>query len=102
MEISVAAVAVRLSIAAGSGKCSEVRIALGAVNATAVRALEAERILEGSTQDVTIERVAGVAASEACRPISDLRSSAEYRRHLVATLVPRAVQTCLNTARLQS
>jgi carbon-monoxide dehydrogenase medium subunit len=96
MEISVACVAVRLTLEAGGDRCAQARIALGAVAPTTVRAVEAERLLEG--QPLTPERLraAGRAAAAECRPITDVRASADYRRLLVATLVPRALARCLD------
>jgi len=64
-----------------------VRIALGSVGATPLRAQAAERALAGG------ETAAGVArvAAEECDPVSDSHAPAAYRRSLVATLVERAV-----------
>jgi CO/xanthine dehydrogenase FAD-binding subunit len=67
------------------------RIALGAVGPTVIRVREAERLLaaKGLTAASAAEaaRIAGLAA----RPISDVRSSEEYRRDLVAALAERAL-----------
>jgi xanthine dehydrogenase iron-sulfur cluster and FAD-binding subunit A len=67
------------------------RIALGAVGPTILRAAEAEDYLAGErlTDDV-IARAAELAA-RAARPISDLRGSAGYRRHLAQVLVTRGL-----------
>jgi len=75
-------------------KLQEVRIALGAVAPTPIRAHNAEAFLTGKslTQDV-IKEVAGKAAAEA-DPISDLRGSAEYRRLLMEVLTRRTLQEC--------
>ena len=71
--------------------CRQVRIALGAVASTVVRARAAEDLLRGNT--VTPDLIAGAAALaiEAAAPISDLRSTAEYRRDMVAVLTRRAL-----------
>jgi carbon-monoxide dehydrogenase medium subunit len=71
--------------------CGQVRIALGAVASTVVRARAAEDLLRGKA--VTPDLIAGAAALaiEAAAPISDLRSTAEYRRDMVAVLTRRAL-----------
>ncbi len=97
MEISVACVAVSLSF--DGQRCRTARIALGAVGPTTLRAREAEAALEGRTVDPDLFREAGRIASGECRPISDVRASAEYRRILVGTLVERALLLCLSRRR---
>ena len=97
MEISVVCVAVRLSV--DGERCVEARIALGAVAPTTWRAREAERVLEGRVLTSETLREAGRLAAADCRPLSDVRASAQYRRHLVATLVPRALSQCLARTR---
>ena len=70
---------------------TEARITLGAVAPTIIRAPHAEEALrQRALTDGLIEEVARLAAQDA-RPIDDLRGSAEYRRHMVATLVRRAL-----------
>jgi carbon-monoxide dehydrogenase medium subunit len=99
MEISVVCVAVRLTLDPARERCVDARIALGAVAPTTWRSREAERILEGRAPTPEAFREAGRAAAAACRPISDVRASARYRRHLVETLVPRALARGLERAR---
>lgn len=84
-----AGVAVRLTLH-GDGTIESARIVLGCVGATPVRARQAEAKLTGSklTADLALE--AGGAASQECRPTSDLRGSEQYKRAIVKTLVKRA------------
>ena len=91
MEISVVCVAVRLTLDRALERCVEARIALGAVAPTALRARAAERALEGQVADASAFQRAGLLAVDACAPISDVRASAAFRRHLVVTLVARAL-----------
>ena len=90
MEISVVCVAVRLTVEA-DGKCSDVRIALGAVGPTTLRARNAESALIGRAAGDAAFREAGRLVGVECSPISDVRASAKYRRMVVEALVPRAL-----------
>ncbi len=94
MEISVVCVAARLTLDA-SGRCADARIALGAVAPRTVRARTAERALEGQSPTADLLRRVGELAREDCDPIGDVRASARFRRHLVGTLVFRALERCL-------
>lgn len=95
MEISVVCVAARLTLDAADERCVEARVALGAVAPTTWRAREAERVLEGRAPTPEAFREAGRVAAAGCRPVSDVRASARYRRLLVETLVPRTLARCL-------
>jgi len=99
MEISVVCVAARLVLDASLERCLEARVALGAVAPTAVRALAAERLLEGRPVGGEAFRRAAEAAQESCRPIDDVRASATFRQHLVGVLVRRALDRCVERAR---
>lgn len=72
-------------------RCAKIRIALGAVAPTPIRARKAEAILENRemTQEL-IEECAETAVAET-KPISDIRSSADYRRKMVHFLVKKMV-----------
>lgn len=88
--ISVIALAVVARIEDGVAR--DVRVALGCVAPTVVRAREAERMLEGSRLDAaTIARAAGAAAEESA-PIDDVRASGGYRLDAVRALVARALE----------
>lgn len=97
MEISVVCVAA--SLAFDGGRCRSARIALGAVGPTTLRARDAEAALEGHTPDPDRLREAARIAAAECRPITDVRASAEYRRILAGTLVERALLLCLSRHR---
>jgi aerobic carbon-monoxide dehydrogenase medium subunit len=99
MEISVVCVAARLALDAALERCLEARVVLGAVAPTAVRAHAAERLLEGQPVGGQAFRRAAEAAQEACRPIDDVRASAQFRQHLVGVLVRRALDRCVERAR---
>jgi aerobic carbon-monoxide dehydrogenase medium subunit len=93
MELATVGVAVTLTIGA------DVRIVLGAVAPTPIRARQAEAVLRGQTlNEKLIEQAADAAVLES-RPISNVRASAEYRREMVGVLTRRAIEQALRLAR---
>jgi xanthine dehydrogenase small subunit len=88
----VMAVAWRASSAEGTVVWHDVRVALGSVAATPIRAERTEAALEGSppTRE-TADRAAEVLAGE-LQPIDDVRSTAGYRRVVAARLLHRIVR----------
>jgi len=90
-DLAIVNVAVRLSIDT-DGACQDLRIALGAVAPTPLRAIEAEAMLQGKKPEAALLEKVATRASEEINPISDVRSSAEYRRILSRVLVERALK----------
>jgi carbon-monoxide dehydrogenase medium subunit len=86
-----AGVAVRLSLEADAERCRVVRIVLGCVGPTPVRARQAESLLAGKQVAPELAEEAGARAATECSPIADLRGSEHYKRAVVRTLVKRAV-----------
>jgi CO/xanthine dehydrogenase FAD-binding subunit len=70
----------------------EPKIALGGVGLTALRASEAEALLDGATLDEELLARVGEAARDASDPTGDIHASADFRRHLVDVLTRRAVR----------
>ncbi len=70
-----------------AGRVSWARIALGGVDATPVRAREAEAELVGSELEDDAIHAAAAAAAAGCDPLDDRLADAAYRRELVALLV---------------
>lgn len=89
MDIAFVGTGVVVELADG-GTCRDIRIALGAVAPTPMRARKAEDMLRGKVLDEPILREAGEIASQECSPISDIRCSAEHRREIVKVFVRRA------------
>jgi aerobic carbon-monoxide dehydrogenase medium subunit len=74
-------------------------IGLTAVGARQFAAPEAEEFLRGApATDESFAR-AGEIAAEHCRPVSDQRGPADYKRHLAAELTVRALRAALRRAR---
>ncbi|MBN1849597.1 MAG: xanthine dehydrogenase family protein subunit M [Deltaproteobacteria bacterium] len=93
MDLAVVGVGVLLTKTNGTFR--NVRIGLGAVAPTPIRALKAEAMLEGSEVNDDLIINAARTASEESRPIDDHRASAEYRKMMVEVLVKRAIHQCL-------
>ena len=92
-------VAVRMSVNPDDGTCGGVRIGLGCVAPTPMRARKAEAALEGKPLDDENLREAARAAAEECDPMDDLRGSERYKREMVAALVRRLARKVYEQAR---
>jgi len=96
-DLAVVNAAVRVTLTAGN-TCQDACIALGAVAPVPLRARKAEAMLEGEEpREELLEKVAARAAEE-IKPISDIRSSAEYRKTLSRVLVERALKEAVTRA----
>jgi aerobic carbon-monoxide dehydrogenase medium subunit len=77
-------------------------IGLTAVGATHFAAAEAEEYLRGKpATEETLAR-AGEIAAENCRPVTDQRGPADYKRHLAGELTARALRLAVARARGQA
>jgi carbon-monoxide dehydrogenase medium subunit len=79
----------------------DVRIALGSVGTTPVRAKAAEAVLRGQPVKPEALREAGEKAKGEVDPISDLRGSADYKREMAAVFVRRALEKALSMFKKQ-
>jgi len=99
-EINVVNAASFLTIDPGTGKIVSVRIALGSVAPTPIRAPEAEAALMGRTAgDDVFNAAAENARFKDCSPIDDFRGSAAYRRAMVGVLTKRTLAAAFDQAR---
>lgn len=95
MDLAIVGVAV--VVVPEDSICKDIRIALGAVAPTPIRAKQAESIVRGQKfDDELIEKAAQIAADEA-HPISDHRASAEHRREMVKVLTRRAINQAVSS-----
>lgn len=99
MDIAVVGVGIRLTLASSGDTIDEARICLGAVAPTVIRAPEAEQALAGQSPSDELFARAAELAQAAARPISDVRGSAEFRRHLVGVMTKRCLAIALERAR---
>ena len=71
---------------------SDVRVALGSVAATPIRAAAAEAALEGARPTPEAADAAAEALAAELSPIDDVRSTADYRRTVAARILHRIVR----------
>ena len=99
MVIAIASVAVVVDV-----ESREVRVGLGSVAPVPLRARDAEaHAREAIDWDALSVGEAGAArfgelVASACAPITDHRSTAEYRRHAVQVIARRALERCVRRA----
>jgi carbon-monoxide dehydrogenase medium subunit len=90
--VNPAIVGVAAIIAIDRKRCKEIKLVLGAVAPTPIRAKKAEEMLRGEEfDDPLIEKVAQVASDES-HPITDVRASADYRKEMVKVFTRYALK----------
>ena len=89
MDLAVVGVAVFAYVADGIFK--DIRIGLGAVSPTPIRAKNSEKRLMGEPVSGPLIAEAAAMACKEATPIDDHRASALYRRMMVEVLVKRAI-----------
>lgn len=94
MDLAIVGVAAKLTLDS-ENVCRDAEIALGAVAVSCVRSPKAEEVLIGKKVTPELAAEAGVAAMDDCKPISDVRASADYRHDMVRVFTKRAVLKCI-------
>ena len=90
MDLAYIGVAVAYNLG-NDKRCTGVRIVLGAVAPTPLRAKNSEALLEGKMLSEETATQVGDEAARESKPISDVRSSADYRRAMVGVMTKRAI-----------
>jgi len=81
-----------LSYRDDGGSWSDVRLALGSVAATTIRARNTEAVLEGHAPTEPIADEAAATLANEIQPIDDVRSTADYRRSVSARILHRLLR----------
>jgi aerobic carbon-monoxide dehydrogenase medium subunit len=92
MDIAMVGVAVLITPDGAKSNIQDVRIGLGAVAPTPVRAPKTEALLRGKPLTAALLNEAGALAATEASPIDDQRSSAENRRWIVEALTRRGLE----------
>jgi carbon-monoxide dehydrogenase medium subunit len=93
MDLALASISVLLQM--DGQLCQKARIAAGSVAPVPLRLTQVESLLEGKTLTRELIAHAKKLASTSVSPISDIRASESYRRHLVGVYLQRAVYRLL-------
>ena len=91
-KVDISAVCVGAMLVMKGDICEDARIFLGAVAPTPMMAKNAQDILRGKKITEELLQTAGIEASKECKPITDMRTSKEYRTLMVAVLTGRAIE----------
>lgn len=99
MDIAVVNAAASITLSTDGSKFAAARVAIGAVAPTTLLVPAAAAALAG--QPVSAETIARAAAAarEAAKPITDMRGSADQRRHLAGVLTGRVINKAVERAR---
>ena len=92
VDLAVAGVAVLGSFDPSTGMMGNIRVSLGAVAPTPIRAEKAENVLREAPISEDLIHKAAVSAAEEARPISDMRGAEWYRREMIRRLTAEAVR----------
>jgi carbon-monoxide dehydrogenase medium subunit len=99
MDIAVVGVGSAVTLDESKSRCVAARIALAAVAPTPLFVADAgAALVDGLISETLIEKAAALARA-AARPISDMRGTADYRRHLVGVLVQRTLYAAIRRAK---
>ncbi len=79
--------------------CREAHVYLGVLGLTATRVDAAEQLLKGQAIDDQLIEGVREAVMDVAEPMSDMRGSAEYKRHAAGALAKIALQAAVRRAR---
>lgn len=100
MDIAVVGAGVSVQLDESRSKFTAARIALGAVAPTPLYVPEAGAALVGQPVNADSLAKAAQIARDAARPISDMRGTAEYRKHMAGVITRRALEKAVERARV--
>lgn len=89
---AISKVVMALSYREDGGVWRDVRLALGSVAATPIRAARTEAVLEGAAPRETVADHAAATLATELAPIDDVRSTADYRRAVASRILHRMLR----------
>jgi aerobic carbon-monoxide dehydrogenase medium subunit len=87
------------SVTLDNGTVAAARVGLTAVNADPAELAAVSDVVVGEAPTEELFTEAGRRASAACAPVTDMRGSAEYKRHLAGELTIRTLRTAVERVR---
>ena len=98
-EMDIAVAGAGVSVALDNGTFKSARVALASVAPTPLFVREAGEALAGQEVNEANVQKAAEIARDAARPITDMRGTIEYRKHLCEVLTRRALNTAIDRAK---
>ena len=98
-EMDIAVVGAGVSVVLDNGNIKSARVALASVAPTPLFVKEAGDALAGKPATDESIRVASQLASDAATPITDMRGTIEFRKHLCEVLTRRALHAAIERAK---
>jgi carbon-monoxide dehydrogenase medium subunit len=86
IDTAIVNAATAVSFESGDGICKDVRIVIGGVASTPVRAKRGEEILKGKNMDDTLIEEVARSIKDEIAPISDIHASEWYRKEMIELL----------------
>lgn len=93
-DYATVSVAVVLAVGA-DGTCQDIRIGLGALGATALRAPKTEAALKGKKLTPQLVAEAAALVRDEVDPLDDIRGSAKYKREMARVWTERAINSLI-------
>lgn len=98
-EMDIAVAGAGVSVVLSNGNVESARVALAAVAPTPLFVKEAGDALAGQPANAESVQRAAEAAKAAAKPITDMRGTVEYRKHLCEVLTRRALNVAIERAK---
>ena len=98
-EMDIAVAGAGVSVVLDNGTIKSARVSLASVAPTPLFVKEAGEALVGMPATEESVRIASGLARDAARPITDMRGTIEYRKHLCEVLTRRALLTAIERAK---
>ena len=98
-EMDIAVAGAGVSVVLDNGNIASARVTLASVAPTPLFVEDAGSAVAGKPATEETVRIASAIAMEAAKPITDMRGTIEYRKHLCEVLTRRAMLTAIERAK---
>jgi len=97
IDLAIVNLAIVITLERQNKTCKDIRIVMGAVAETPIRAKEAERVLRGKEIDKQLISKAAKTASEEAHPrAGSIRGSVEYKKEMIRVFTGRALRELIS------